>query len=248
VQSRALDTTLESDDYAAGSAGWQISRDSGDAEFNNVTIRGDVILNAGSVFKSDDSGNRIEIAGVDPDSIAFYSGDADETYGGLLQVFPVGSGVARSLRVALSSPSVTGVNTAMSLTLTDASVDDTSDEPQAIFAYSGTSSLDPSVSFQNGIQVQFDVDAALGVSRPAGSFINDIDSGYWWVAADEWAMGAGGVEAFRIKETGSASQLGFHATTPIGKPTVSGSRGGNAALASLLTELANYGLITDSSS
>ncbi len=36
--------------------------------------------------------------------------------------------------------------------------------------------------------------------------------------------------------------------TPISKPTVSGSRAGNAALASLLTELANYGLITDSSS
>lgn len=33
---------------------------------------------------------------------------------------------------------------------------------------------------------------------------------------------------------------------PIAKPTVSGSRGGNAALASLLTALAQYGLITDS--
>jgi len=41
---------------------------------------------------------------------------------------------------------------------------------------------------------------------------------------------------------------GFNDTAPIAKPTVSGSRGGNAALASLLTALANYGLITDSSS
>ena len=40
---------------------------------------------------------------------------------------------------------------------------------------------------------------------------------------------------------------GFNGTAPIAKPTVSGSRGGNAALASLLTALANYGLITDSS-
>lgn len=39
---------------------------------------------------------------------------------------------------------------------------------------------------------------------------------------------------------------GFNGTAPIAKPTISGSRGGNAALASLLTALANYGLITDS--
>ena len=46
----------------------------------------------------------------------------------------------------------------------------------------------------------------------------------------------------------TTGHLGFHATTPIAKPTVTGSRGGNAALASLLTQLASYGLITDSSS
>jgi hypothetical protein len=42
--------------------------------------------------------------------------------------------------------------------------------------------------------------------------------------------------------------IGFNGTTAIAKPTVTGSRGANAALASLLTALANYGLITDSSS
>lgn len=41
--------------------------------------------------------------------------------------------------------------------------------------------------------------------------------------------------------------VGFNGTTAITKPTVTGSRGSNAALASLLTALANYGLITDSS-
>lgn len=39
--------------------------------------------------------------------------------------------------------------------------------------------------------------------------------------------------------------LGFYGTTPIAKPTVTGSRGGNAALASLLTALASLGLIVD---
>ena len=41
--------------------------------------------------------------------------------------------------------------------------------------------------------------------------------------------------------------FGFN-VAPIAKPTVTGSKGANAALASLLTALSNYGLITDSSS
>jgi hypothetical protein len=40
---------------------------------------------------------------------------------------------------------------------------------------------------------------------------------------------------------------GFFGATPVAKPTVTGSRGSNAALASALTALANLGLITDSS-
>lgn len=40
--------------------------------------------------------------------------------------------------------------------------------------------------------------------------------------------------------------LGFHNSAPIAKPTITGAKGGNVALASLLTELANYGLVTDS--
>ena len=42
--------------------------------------------------------------------------------------------------------------------------------------------------------------------------------------------------------------IGFFNTATTGQPTVSGSRGGNAALSSLLTGLANLGLIIDSSS
>lgn len=52
-----------------------------------------------------------------------------------------------------------------------------------------------------------------------------------------------------IVETGSnTTSLGFFGTAPTTKPTVTGSRGGNAALASLLTALAGLGLIVDSSS
>lgn len=49
----------------------------------------------------------------------------------------------------------------------------------------------------------------------------------------------------RIKMDGTG--IGFFAATPAAKPTVTGSRGGNAALASLITALATLGLVTDSS-
>ena len=56
--------------------------------------------------------------------------------------------------------------------------------------------------------------------------------------------GTAGTAQVQVNDTG----LAFFATNPIAKPTVTGSRGGNAALQSLLTALANLGLITDSSS
>lgn len=42
------------------------------------------------------------------------------------------------------------------------------------------------------------------------------------------------------------TNVGFYGTTPIAKPTITGSRGGNAALASLMTALAAFGIVTDS--
>lgn len=41
--------------------------------------------------------------------------------------------------------------------------------------------------------------------------------------------------------------IGFNAATPISKPTVTGSKAANAALTSLLSALAAYGLVVDSS-
>lgn len=55
-------------------------------------------------------------------------------------------------------------------------------------------------------------------------------------------------EGIRITGNASGVKLSFYAGTPQLKQTVTGSRGANAALASLLTALANLGLITDSTS
>ncbi len=54
----------------------------------------------------------------------------------------------------------------------------------------------------------------------------------------------GSTTRFQCNTTG----IGFFAATPVAKPSVTGSRGGNAALASLLTALSSLGLVTDSSS
>jgi hypothetical protein len=52
--------------------------------------------------------------------------------------------------------------------------------------------------------------------------------------------------ASQVTITSSGGRVGFYGTTPVAKATVTGSRGGNAALASLLTALASCGLITNS--
>lgn len=62
---------------------------------------------------------------------------------------------------------------------------------------------------------------------------------------------SGGNDSWTVGTNGSwrhiSSQLGFFSAAATAKPTVTGSRGGNAALASLLTALSTLGLITDSS-
>lgn len=55
--------------------------------------------------------------------------------------------------------------------------------------------------------------------------------------------GGGGTKQIRINTTG----IGFYTAAPAAKPTITGSRGANAALADLLTQLATLGLLTDSS-
>lgn len=59
-------------------------------------------------------------------------------------------------------------------------------------------------------------------------------------------MTAGGSLAVAQDLAHRGGKLGFYNATPAVKPAVAGSRGGNAALASLLTALAGLGLLTDS--
>lgn len=57
-------------------------------------------------------------------------------------------------------------------------------------------------------------------------------------------VGTSSAVVTNIGRTGQ--RIGFNGATAVTRPAATGSRGGNAALASLLTALASYGLITDS--
>jgi len=60
-------TNIQSDNYITGTSGWQIQRASGDAEFNNVNIRGgavasSVIVGGGAIYSTPPSSGNGGIA------------------------------------------------------------------------------------------------------------------------------------------------------------------------------------------
>jgi hypothetical protein len=96
----------------------------------------------------------------------------------------------------------------------------------------------------------------LIVSNWSGTNFDGTQRSYLRFAANalasQWAGKVEFVDALygSAKHTldGAANQVGFYGAAPASKPTVTGSRGGNAALASLLSALATLGLITDGTS
>lgn len=103
-----------------------------------------------------------------------------------------------------------------------------------------TSINSPLYILNNGAQIQFrdgsDVlrgQIAYEVAAPFSITFNTYNSG-----------GAYLTSPFKMSTTSAA--LSFFGATPTTKPVVTGSKGGNAALASLITALATLGLITDS--
>lgn len=83
-------------------------------------------------------------------------------------------------------------------------------------------------SLETGATMEIAADQALSIWSQSGSV--KVQNG-------------GGTNLIEATHDG---KLAFFAAAPIVKPSVTGSRGGNAALASLLTQLANLGLLTDS--
>lgn len=103
-----------------------------------------------------------------------------------------------------------------------------------------------------GAALSFYAKSATVVNRNLGRLYFE-----WLTATDSGRASKGRVTAFyettertamSWAANSSEALIGFYATAPAAKQTVTGSRGSNAALESLLTALATLGLITDSSS
>jgi hypothetical protein len=131
---------------------------------------------------------------------------------------------------------------------------------------SGTATLGGNIAANMLLYMQ----SAAGFNRFIG-FLSGAGgaSGRWYIGANGAAEGGGNVGSDFVfqrydntgalldqplqitRSTGAValhSSLGvWNATPPASKPTVTGAKGSNAALASLLAALAAYGLITDSS-
>ncbi len=101
-----------------------------------------------------------------------------------------------------------------------------------------------------GIQIPLTGAGSLGflwgAGTPSGTnFMLAGGSADTYVNADtalHFRIANGATDYIGVNSTG----IGFYNATPVAKPTVSGSKSANAALGSLMTALANLGLVTDS--
>jgi hypothetical protein len=109
-------------------------------------------------------------------------------------------------------------------------------------AVGNTASLNGGVVIRNGNNV----DGSMLVDGNWGILMR----GYPGSSSDIGLQASDGSILVRVRSGGRvelSGNIGFNGANAIAKPAVTGSRAGNAALASLLTALASYGLITDSS-
>ena len=123
----------------------------------------------------------------------------------------------------------------------------------------GLNLADADYSSNDGAAIVMSADQFIYFNAKPGTVPDD----YRFVPGIVGGVGVGYIDGYGASlfngETGIAvtdfggvelqgTRLGFFGTAGVTKPTVTGSRGSNAALTSLLTALANLGLITNSSS
>jgi hypothetical protein len=120
-----------------------------------------------------------------------------------------------------------------------------------LFSYattaSGAPNFDTWVRVYAGVSPKIDFPALAPCFRQGWSMQNRAETGFklvWTIGTDRHHIQAdgGGVTHMTFKADGS---VGFFGAGGITRPSITGSRGGNAALASLLTQLNLMGLIAD---
>lgn len=90
-----------------------------------------------------------------------------------------------------------------------------------------------------------------GTTWNSGNSVGGLIPAFWNVQYIQFNVAAGngavlGFDGTNIFFNFGPDGLGFNGASRHAKPTITGSKGANAALASLLTSLATYGLVTDS--
>lgn len=121
---------------------------------------------------------------------------------------------------------------------------------QSMLPVSAASGSPAGLQMTTAGSVRFDLvrggGAEAGGNSGSDLFIDRCDDGGSYLGSPLIITRATGLVTLEsLKVAGAA---GFFGTTPISQPTVSGSRGGNVAVANLCTALANLGLIINTTS
>ncbi len=194
-------------------------------QHDNINLSFDAYYDG--AWKSSDAGSNFQIRKLG-DVLAVYADDG----------ITAGSAITWDIKFAI--PFNGGFSSSVDTATTNAVVTHSSFNMKS----TGTAAA----NFGQALFFNVDTDSQL---RTAGQ-LNTL----WATAADATRKGrvvwhaydTAARECIRFEASGTAAMIGFFATAAAVKQTVTGSRGGNAALASLLTALATYGLITNSSS
>ncbi len=181
-------------------------------------------------------------------AVTCHSTTASTTTGTGALVVAGGVGVAGAMNVGSSSVATGIAATASSvgatLTVSDAG---TTNQPFGLYV-DHTSSGTPAAGF--GVSLGWRAKSDTTNSRVVGQVLAQ-----WAVATDASRTGrlrwfatdaTADREFMRGEASGTAAMIGFLGAAATVRTAITGSRGGNAALAALLTELAAKGLITDS--
>lgn len=199
------------------------------------SVRADGTAEAGSNVGSDFNIVRRSDSGVLVDSPIFI-----KRSNGNVGIGPTVSAPASALQVES--------NGGKGVVMVKATAVGTATIPTFAIETSGTTKrgLDYRVTGDGVSRIRFDMSAGSGSGTITFGDGTTADTNLYRSAADTLKTDDSFHVGATLRHLGSS--LGFYNATAISKPSVTGSRGSNAALASLLTALANLGLLTDSSS
>jgi len=99
-----IGSNLQSDTYQAGSAGWKIERGTGNAEFNNITARGNIT--AESITSGTLAAARIAATALNADNISAGNLNADILSGGTINGVALNISGLTSLTGTISAPNL----------------------------------------------------------------------------------------------------------------------------------------------